>query len=705
MAVSSLYKTIGTVYTLPTLPEGDKPLKYTTIGRFLFWLNKFFALKDEGKKVIQFYTGNHDYDTKPFEKGNIDYINRTPFLTFDNHFCVKPEHFIIPKLGVNTPNGSNNDNNVAFYFRHASDPILSEMLFNPEGNDILDILINLRFIDSVYEQVVTSTDRTSINIYDFVREILDYLNKDLGLINDFDLHLEDGTTYYIVDRKLSPSLRDLSLTKLDLVGLGSFVKNINLNSSLNQQLATYAVIGAAASKSDIPIEANAMEQWNENLKDRIVVNRNAAEQESSIDKDFTNKVIALYGYLAYLNRELEGLPKVSQGSLESSHKAVMSAFVEAETLRLKSNPSGILPIELSFQVKGLSGLKIGQAFSLEKGILPASYDNRVGFIITKISDTVENNEWSSDISTVMTVTAPSKEKKRYSARSLNDLINDGELLVAKEAFIEELERITVIQEAAKGTNDSDFFDELVKVSVEGRDNRSTLTPMWDGFRAAKPNEKRTFSFNRNAGTSQITTLKYTNAFASRKGIVNERLITLIRRTLEISQPTIKQFGGNPISVMEVYAGGQISEATLIDNSVDKNEWSRVRYGNGATNHDNGYSADVKFKDLRGNAFNPLSQSYFAKFIENFIRLGVGPEFNGVPRIGIGYLGKYGIHLQLYPRPERIKNPLTDGVNVFGKKQGDIKATFKGAPSWVQDIYIKVQKEVGNIYPYFPVRVK
>ena len=149
MAVSSLYKTIGTVYTLPTLPTGEESLKYTTIGRFLFWLNKFFALKDEGKKVIQFYTGNHNYDTKPFEKENIDYINRTPFLTFDNHFCVKPEHFIIPKLGINTPNDSNNGNNVAFYFRHASDPILSEMVINPEGNDILDILINLKFIKRV----------------------------------------------------------------------------------------------------------------------------------------------------------------------------------------------------------------------------------------------------------------------------------------------------------------------------------------------------------------------------------------------------------------------------------------------------------------------------------------------------------------------------------------------------------------------------
>ncbi len=57
---------LGSIYTINSVPTGgSKALKYTTIGRLLFWLNELFMLKDENGKIINdFYTGKHNYKCK-----------------------------------------------------------------------------------------------------------------------------------------------------------------------------------------------------------------------------------------------------------------------------------------------------------------------------------------------------------------------------------------------------------------------------------------------------------------------------------------------------------------------------------------------------------------------------------------------------------------------------------------------------------------
>ena len=91
---------LGSVYTVNNVPTaGAKALKYTTIGRFLYWLNDSFMLRDEnGYKLHEFYVGKHDYECKP-EDDKRKYENKTPFITFENHFCTAIERFILPKLG------------------------------------------------------------------------------------------------------------------------------------------------------------------------------------------------------------------------------------------------------------------------------------------------------------------------------------------------------------------------------------------------------------------------------------------------------------------------------------------------------------------------------------------------------------------------------------------------------------------------------
>lgn len=769
MKVSSIDKALGSVYSIVNLPtSGEGVLKYTTIGRFLFWLNSFFTLKDDGKDFMRFYIGNHGYLERPKPRDITDtqaqgegeqkvikipklpYENKTPFLTFKEHFCLDLNKFILPKP-YNEPDDTN------FFIKYASTPVISEMIFNPEGDDILDILINIQYIKNTYEQVIGSNDATSINIYDFVRLILDDMNKEFGLINDFDLHLEEDITYYIVDRKISPNLKDIDQGTLDLVGLGSFAKNINLNSSLNNQLATYAVISAASIKSDVPIENNAMEQWNSNLKDRIVVNRDASSKPEHSDKDLKNKVLALYGYVGFVNRTFQRLPSVSKGSLEASHKAIMSEFVKEEAIRQFENPSGVIPVELSFELKGLSGLKIGQAFKLEKGILPSSYDNRVGFIITRLSDKVQNNEWSTEVTCVMQNLQKATKKASRNNLTLSDILAGDALKDAKTAFLDEIDNILLVEESAN-IGSVELFNELAKNAEESTSFNDEYTPKWSGFRASFYNEKadnpqEVYNLRFNKSTSFVLNyddkednifflkpnIKYLNNNQKRKGLLHPELVKLISRAIGDTNRELlpiydlyKKYIGSgtakaiPLTGANIMSGGQISFKTLdkYDTLTDDQRKS-VRFGDKRA-HDNGWAADIELQ--YGSAHYPgairdffsgrlgsqignkqiedelivlrdahiklaslktqkLNDISYRLFVKNFFKLVL--EKGYVPKIGTdyGYL-----HLGVYTK-QGIPPGSSLGPTIYSKDGKNY--SFDNAPDWAKNIYRNLQKKFPN----------
>ena len=55
-----------------------------------------------------------------------------------------------------------------------------------------------------------------------------------------------------------------------------------------------------------------------------------------------------------------------------------------------------IPVELSFTIKGISMLKIGQVFKIKPGLLLKKY-NKYGYVITGVNHKVENNEWTTEV--------------------------------------------------------------------------------------------------------------------------------------------------------------------------------------------------------------------------------------------------------------------------------------------------------------------
>ena len=67
------------------------------------------------------------------------------------------------------------------------------------------------------------------------------------------------------------------------------------------------------------------------------------------------------------------------------------------------NPSGtigFLPIDMGMTFEGMSGIKIYNMINIRQGFLPKQYPETYKFLISTVNHSIENNSWSSDISTI-----------------------------------------------------------------------------------------------------------------------------------------------------------------------------------------------------------------------------------------------------------------------------------------------------------------
>jgi len=88
-------------------------------------------------------------------------------------------------------------------------------------------------------------------------------------------------------------------------------------------------------------------------------------------------------------------------------------------------PQGIIPTVISVKLDGIGGIKIGQTFKINKGVLPKRYKD-FGYIITGIEHGIENNKWTTEIKAqTYYVGKPSEEEKKKAIDRLNRFLPFG----------------------------------------------------------------------------------------------------------------------------------------------------------------------------------------------------------------------------------------------------------------------------------------
>ena len=201
-------------------------------------------------------------------------------------------------------------------------------------------------------------------------------------------------------------------SKINLTGLKSITTNLTFSSKITPKLATMIAISAQAGGSDVGIDTENMFRWNSGLSDRLVPEkalRSTNFEGSNIDT-LTENIRSLSEFVNKFNkRESEGGGNYNTeeiSSFSTIHSSVMRKLSITHTSDSKSGATGVIPFELNITLDGISGIKVGQAFKIEKGLLPDTYDDVIAFLVNKVDHTISNNRWETSLGAQTIVISP-----------------------------------------------------------------------------------------------------------------------------------------------------------------------------------------------------------------------------------------------------------------------------------------------------------
>ena len=457
--------------------------KFIPLGSLLNFLNDNFMLRDDGKKIIRFYSGQYNteiknesdrfflYDSVEREKNtDTKYVNKTPFVTFDDHISSNIDVCFLPK-------GESDTRKYDVLFAKTKE--VNESIIG-HHNDILNILVNVQYINELYNELLSNNKNEDINVYDYVKNILNDITKSLGNINKFAIE-EREQVLFISDRAGTPGRGDITYT-LDLYGLKSLATNITLQSSIPSSLSTMIAIGASAGGTSTNEGIFNFQTYFNNFQDRIAPKRELDEafQDSSasktnISKEDREKLKKNANILAAFVRGINSKRTVIDqnfGDLISAHQTVTNLLLKKTLIDNNHNANGVIPIQLSFDIYGASGIRITDVFNLQEGILPSRYKDNVSFTVTAVDNNIEGNRWVTSVKALMMMTAPLKEIM-LSEFDIEDIFEDIDDPLPLEIDNKDFPNATKVRNFIKVATGELFKEKGTELTSAGADITST----------------------------------------------------------------------------------------------------------------------------------------------------------------------------------------------------------------------------------------
>lgn len=299
-----------------------------------------------------------------------------------------------------------------------------------------NIYISTFFIEKTLDSFLDGGQLNGTGIYDFIKQLLSGINSALGNINDFDLFYDHITNkYMVVDRNgVVPQDR---LPVINMTGLKNTVSSLDISSTISSQIASQVAIAAQGNSGNIKENLATILEWNKGAIDRFIPIKttSSAKDEDSKEKKRISYLKNLRKiYLNFNDRgDFGGWLTDQKYNQELVEEIRSEAYADIQRLSKNYryekglNPPGVVPVELSFKMLGIHGLKIGTVFKINRGLLPSKYDNWA-YIITGLEQTFENNIWSTKVKTQffpdrsITPQDIQNRKNRQQAKSITDSV-------------------------------------------------------------------------------------------------------------------------------------------------------------------------------------------------------------------------------------------------------------------------------------------
>jgi hypothetical protein len=387
-------------------PKAGNKFVYVSLKSFCALVNTVIIVDNNDKNVIKLNT-----NIVPIG-GDATSTPTCRFRTYKFHTSSDPGTCILITEG--TKNWSYEEN------------VYEAIRYTKVGSsdEILNIYININLLEGAMVGLLAKEkgERTLLNLF---TPIFQELNDVLGGINDIGFQYEESEfTYYIVDRKVQVTKEDVSL--LNITGLKSTVSKFNFVTKLSPAITTMCAISAQNGASDVGLEAGALLRWNEGIEDRIITKKSirtgeatttvsgsaSPEEERAEQQTTRRKTVNDALSLVYNSKQYDKEVIASARTQYTQYSTNYLQFYAEDTSNVgNAGPAGIIPFQVGIEMDGISGIKIGQAFRINKGIMPDKYDGVVGFIVTGIDHSIIGNRWVTNIRANTIVLKGTTEKR------------------------------------------------------------------------------------------------------------------------------------------------------------------------------------------------------------------------------------------------------------------------------------------------------
>lgn len=307
---------------------------------------------------------------------------------------------------------------------------------------VMNILLNIDYLANTIKQYAKKDGENKVFLKPLLEQILTDVNKALGNLNIFRLAYNDtGNVFHIVDDQIVPvgdqnEQQPYTIkqpgddpTEIPVFGKKSIAKNLEIKTDVSTRLSNMLAISANSQgeQGQNSTDGSTFGFINYNYSDRYITKRSELETTGSNSIDINGELEAATQFNeAMLNFYSRGI--LDQNSIGTATNYYISKLTKNKAEDSATRAAAMIPVSLNFTTDGISGLYMGQAFTVSKDFLPYTYsikkmfnnepaDNKVGFVITGVNHTIEGNVWNTAVKTNMIFL---KSKSDYPTGSLSE---------------------------------------------------------------------------------------------------------------------------------------------------------------------------------------------------------------------------------------------------------------------------------------------
>jgi len=279
----------------------------------------------------------------------------------------------------------------------------------------MNILVSADYLLKVVASYSKNNGSGDIYFKEFIEQILFDINKYLGDVNLFRLAYNDsGNTAHVVDDQYIPNLEGIYATEnktmFPLFGSGSIARNIEIRTDISTKLNNMLAIAANSNYKDqsaLSKNGDSVGFYNLAYRDRYIPFRGEFTSSVNLPTD------TMINSAIQFNKAIETFysdAKPAESSVAHATNYYIERMSKIKGEEKGTRASAMIPVSLNFSVDGISGLGMGHAFTIPQEFLPYNYDlsltdpfgekdqqNTVGFVAIGLDQTIEANQWISNI--------------------------------------------------------------------------------------------------------------------------------------------------------------------------------------------------------------------------------------------------------------------------------------------------------------------